>query len=171
MNFSILVAFISCLVWWVKEIRENFFYYIPGLLFKFYSLTAHKILACLQARKKTTVRYLQLISTTSACHTRSQILIVLWIRIRKALLVGWIRIHIWNENPGWQKWPKKKVEKFHVLKCSCSLFSSECFSWSLDVLYEGLGKNKLRFLVKKLLSPVKCYIFGYQNPGSGSAWT
>jgi hypothetical protein len=40
---------------------------------------------------------------------------------------------------GRAKWPSKieKMNKFHFLKCQ--MFSFECFSCSLDVLYGGLG--------------------------------
>jgi hypothetical protein len=62
------------------------------------------------------------------------------------------------------------------LSTGCSLLRAEGFSCSLGVLYGGLGKSKLQFLIKKIeirFPAINFFlIFGYQtldlDPGSGS---
>ena len=39
--------------------------------------------------------------------------------------------------------------KIGGLSAGCSLLRAEGFFWSLDVLYEGLGISKLKFLIQK----------------------
>ncbi len=69
----------------------------------------------------------------------------------------WIRIRIQivdpDPDPGGQKWPtkiEKKSRIFMFLSTGCSLLRAEGFSCSLGVLYGGLGKSKLQFLIKKI---------------------
>ncbi len=62
-----------------------------------------------------------------------------------------IRIRNPDPDPGGQKWPTK-IEKVRNLMSSSagySILKAESFSCSLDVLYGGLGTNKLQFLIKK----------------------
>jgi len=52
------------------------------------------------------------------------------------------------------------------------LFWGQKTSCSMDVLYGGLGKSKLQFLIKRICNKnfpaVKFFlIFGHKNPGSG----
>ncbi len=54
----------------------------------------------------------------------------------------------------------------------CSFLRAEGFSWSLDVLYGGLGISKLQFLIKKVLHFFVATVnffqsFGHLNPRSG----
>ncbi len=53
---------------------------------------------------------------------------------------------LWIRDPGGKKWPtkkKKKVNKFHFVKC----LRAEGFSRSFDVPWGGLGISKLQFLI------------------------
>jgi hypothetical protein len=45
---------------------------------------------------------------------------------------------------------RKKAGIFMFLSTGCSLLRAEGFSWSLGVLYGGLGLIKLQFLIKKI---------------------
>jgi hypothetical protein len=45
---------------------------------------------------------------------------------------------------------RKKSRIFMFLSTGCSLLRAERFSWSLGVLYGGLGISKLQFLNKKI---------------------
>ncbi len=45
---------------------------------------------------------------------------------------------------------RKKSRIFMFLKIGCSLLRAEGFSCSLGVLYGGLGRSKLQFLIKKI---------------------
>ncbi len=73
-----------------------------------------------------------------------------WIRIQSG---QWIRIRFRNPDPdpGGQKWPTK-VEKIHVLKCWMAFLWAAGFFCNLDILYGGLGINKLQFLIKKKIN-------------------
>jgi hypothetical protein len=52
---------------------------------------------------------------------------------------------------------RKKINKFHFLKCWISLLRTENFFCSLNVLYGGLGIIKLQFLIKKdMIKNSKC---------------
>ncbi len=72
----------------------------------------------------------------------------LWIRIR-------ICIHFGRLDPDLRgpKWPTKwqKWRKFKFWSARCSLLRNEDLSCCLDVLYEGLGISKQKFLVIKTL--------------------
>jgi hypothetical protein len=75
---------------------------------------------------------------------------VLWIHPDSMGVPGsvsaiWIRIQEGKYDP--QK--KKKINKFHFLSAGCSVLRAEGFSCSLDVLYGGLGINKLQFFYQK----------------------
>jgi hypothetical protein len=64
---------------------------------------------------------------------------------------------------------RKKVNKFHFLKLAgCSLLRAESFYCSLDVLYGGLRKSKLQFLIKKKYRKFSAVffssVFGHQHP-------
>ncbi len=93
-----------------------------------------------------------------------------WIRIR-------IRILIQNADTdtGGQKWPTKKekvkeISCFEVLDLLLGgLKDSPAGSWG--VLYEGIRKSKLQFLINKFFSAVKMFLFlviKTQDPGTGS---
>jgi hypothetical protein len=43
---------------------------------------------------------------------------------------------------------RKKIQKFHVLKCWMFSLRAECFSCNLDVLYGGLRIGQFKFLTK-----------------------
>jgi hypothetical protein len=49
------------------------------------------------------------------------------------------------------------------------MFEMEAFSWSLEVLYGGIGR---KILIKKyfIVSTVIYWIFDHQKPGSGSGF-
>ena len=59
------------------------------------------------------------------------------------------------------------------LSTGCSLLRAEGFSYSLGLLYGGLGMSKLQFLIKKISSYKLFSILGHQtldpDPESGSA--
>jgi hypothetical protein len=84
------------------------------------------------------------------------------------ILVSWIRIQKGQTDP--QKW-----RKFKFWSARCSLLGNEDLFCSLDVLYGGLKRSKLEFLIKNIIFfNIKFFpIFGHQNPGSrsGSALT
>ncbi len=67
---------------------------------------------------------------------------------------------------------EKKSSIFMFLSTGCSLFRVEGFSYSLGVLYGGLGISKWQFLIKKIkikFSAVNFFFnFRSSNPGSGS---
>jgi hypothetical protein len=46
---------------------------------------------------------------------------------------------------------RKKLKIFVFSSAGCSFLRAEGFSCSLDVLYVGLGINKLQFLIKKYI--------------------
>ncbi len=84
--------------------------------------------------------------------------------------VLWIRISIHfgrlDPDPGGPKWPTK-VKKLKFWCVRCSLFRDENFSCSLDVLFGGLGINKLQFLIKiiQFLFPLEIFPnFWSSNP-------
>jgi hypothetical protein len=57
------------------------------------------------------------------------------------------------------------------LSTGCSLLMADGLSYSLGVLYGGLGINKLQFLIKKIeikFPAVNFFNFRSSNPGSGS---
>ncbi len=121
-----------------------------------------------------------------------------WFRIRIRIhLKHWIRIHIsttliqtkkrdacwfWTAvltcsrtKPGSKRAKiAQKIENsywIHLLKCWIISFEGwKVFSYSLDILYGGLGISKLQFLVKKSKEKISAVffssIFGHQNPGS-----
>jgi hypothetical protein len=64
---------------------------------------------------------------------------------------------------------KRKVKKFHVLKCGMFDLESEGFSCSLDVLHGGLGEKIARIFFQ--LQFFFLTILFYQKPGFGSALT
>ncbi len=59
------------------------------------------------------------------------------------------RIRIQEGKNDQQK--QKYIKKFHVSSAGCSLLRAEGFLCSFNVLYRGLGKGKLQFLVIKTL--------------------
>ncbi len=73
-----------------------------------------------------------------------------------------IRIHFgrldpvphWEYGPGSgfrrAKMTHKSEENASFLSGRCFLLKGEDFSWSLNVLYGGLGISKLQFLIKKI---------------------
>jgi hypothetical protein len=71
---------------------------------------------------------------------------------------------------------RKKYRIFMFLSAGCFLLRAEGFSCCLGVLYEGLGINKLQFLIKrkmkiKFIAVNFFSILGHQtldpDPGSG----
>jgi hypothetical protein len=46
---------------------------------------------------------------------------------------------------------RKKLRNSTFSSAKCSLLRAEGFSSSLDVLYDGLGTNKLKFLIQKYI--------------------
>jgi hypothetical protein len=72
-----------------------------------------------------------------------------WIRIQSG---QWIASGFGIRIQGGQKLPTKmgNIKKFHVLNCWLFSLRAEGFFCSLDVLYEGLGIGKLKFLIKKI---------------------
>jgi hypothetical protein len=54
---------------------------------------------------------------------------------------------------------RKKYRIFMFLSTGCSLLRAEGFSCSLGVLYGGLGKGKLQFLIKKIEIKFPAIIF------------
>jgi len=46
---------------------------------------------------------------------------------------------------------RKKFRIFMFLSTGCSLLRAEGFSYSLGILYGGLGISKLKFLIKKII--------------------
>ncbi len=52
----------------------------------------------------------------------------------------------------------------------CSLLRADGFSWSLEVLYGGLGISKMQYLIQKISIFFSCKfvpILGHKNPGFG----
>jgi hypothetical protein len=54
---------------------------------------------------------------------------------------------------------RRKLRDFMFLIAGCFLLRAEGFSCSLDVLYGGLGKSILQFLIKKILHFFSCNFF------------
>jgi hypothetical protein len=84
-----------------------------------------------------------------------------WIRIQSGL---WIRIRIRNPDPdpGGQKWPtkvEKNLLKFMFWSVGRPLLRAEGFFYNLDILYGGLGIEKLQFLFKKKTKKFSAVIF------------
>jgi hypothetical protein len=64
----------------------------------------------------------------------------------------------------------EKVQNFMFLSAGCSFLRAEGFSCSLGVLYGGLGRSKLQFLIKKIEKVIKPWIRIWDPyPGSRSA--
>ncbi len=63
---------------------------------------------------------------------------------------------------------QKKLRNFMFGSAGCSLLRAEGFSCSLDVLYGGLGKSKLKFLNKKIQTFFKAVNFS--NFWSSKPW-
>ncbi len=63
-----------------------------------------------------------------------------------------------SESVSWSRWAqmthknRKKLRNFMFWSAGCSLLRAEGFSYSLDVLYWGLGISKLQFSIKKILN-------------------
>ncbi len=68
------------------------------------------------------------------------------------ILVGWIqiRIRIGNTDPDLYRIQIGQNDPRKWRKLTCAVLRDEDFSYSLDVLYGGLGISKLQFLMKKI---------------------
>ncbi len=78
-----------------------------------------------------------------------------------------------DPNPGGQKWPtknRKKLRNFMVWNAGCSLFKTEGFFCSLNVLYGGLEISKIAifFYQKNIIKNFHLYIF--YNFWSSKPW-
>jgi hypothetical protein len=137
---------ILCLFYCIKQVVQYNYFVVP-------TATGMALTLCMLALKRKRPKvggmlifwdFLALfnLKCLQCCGSGSAFILVVWI---------WIRIRIGNPDPD-SGGPKltTKVETIQVLNCycRCSHLRDEDFSYSLDVLYVGLGISKLQFLIK-----------------------